>query len=82
VELANGTRLIDTPGCASSASPVSTGAALASYFPELAGPAERCRFRDCSHLVEPDCAVRAAVEAGAIPARRFEATDGSTGPWK
>ena len=72
VELANGTRLIDTPGVRQLGLAGLDRRALASYFPELAGPAKRCRFRDCSHLVEPDCAVRAAVEAGAIPARRFE----------
>ncbi len=32
----------------------------------------RCRFRDCTHLREPGCAVREAVERGEIAARRFE----------
>jgi ribosome biogenesis GTPase len=73
VDLANDARLIDTPGVRAFGIAGLDRRALASYFPELAAAAERCRFRDCSHLVEPDCAVRVAVEAGAIPARRFEA---------
>jgi ribosome biogenesis GTPase len=31
----------------------------------------QCRFRDCRHDREPDCALVAAVEAGQIDARRF-----------
>jgi ribosome biogenesis GTPase / thiamine phosphate phosphatase len=31
----------------------------------------QCRFRDCHHDREPDCALTAAVKAGAIDARRF-----------
>ena len=30
-----------------------------------------CRFQDCTHRREPDCAVRAAVEAGEIPESRY-----------
>jgi ribosome biogenesis GTPase len=31
-----------------------------------------CRFRDCRHEAEPDCAILAAVHAGAISARRLD----------
>ena len=31
-----------------------------------------CRFGDCTHTVEPDCAVRAAVEAGRVSAARYD----------
>lgn len=71
--LADGTRLIDTPGVRQFGLAGIDRAALASYFPEFAGPARACRFRDCAHLVEPDCGVRAAVADGRVPARRFEA---------
>lgn len=71
--LADGTRLIDTPGVRQFGLAGIDRAALASYFPEFAGPAQGCRFRDCAHLVEPDCGVRAAVEDGRVPRRRFEA---------
>jgi ribosome biogenesis GTPase len=32
----------------------------------------QCRFADCRHLREPDCAVRAAAESGALWPRRYE----------
>ena len=32
----------------------------------------QCRFPDCSHVHEPDCAVRHAVEAGAIDRDRYD----------
>ena len=31
----------------------------------------QCRFRDCNHNREPDCALTAAIEAGKIDKRRF-----------
>ena len=41
------------------------------YFPEIAELTPQCRFNDCTHSHEPGCAVRAAVEAGTISARRY-----------
>ncbi|HEX7091119.1 MAG TPA: ribosome small subunit-dependent GTPase A [Longimicrobiales bacterium] len=42
-------------------------------FPEFRPYREECRFGgSCTHTHEPGCAVRAAVEAGAIPAARYE----------
>ena len=41
-------------------------------FPDFGSYIGKCRFDDCSHRREPDCAVRAAVEAGAIEASRYE----------
>jgi ribosome biogenesis GTPase len=32
----------------------------------------KCRFTDCAHRAEPGCAVRAAVEAGAVPDHRLQ----------
>jgi ribosome biogenesis GTPase len=40
-------------------------------FPDFAPYIGRCRFQDCSHRREPDCAVRAAAEAGEISASRY-----------
>ena len=40
-------------------------------YPELARRAEDCRYRDCAHVVEPGCAVREALEAGAVAPWRY-----------
>ena len=45
---------------------------LEQYYPEFEGFREECRFRGCSHVTEPDCAVRAAVSAGKISRLRYE----------
>ncbi len=41
-------------------------------FPDFGTYPGRCRFDDCTHRQEPDCAVRAAVEAGEIEKTRYE----------
>ena len=70
--LASGGDLIDSPGVRDYAPPVPAARAVASGFVEIQGAAAGCRFQDCLHLQEPGCAVRAAVDAGAIRARRYE----------
>ena len=46
---------------------------LRDCFPELRARAEACRFGSgCSHVHEPSCAVRAAVDAGEIDRERYE----------
>ncbi len=45
---------------------------LERYYPEFEGFREECRFRGCSHVTEPDCAVRTAVSAGKISRLRYE----------
>ena len=41
-------------------------------FPDFGRFLGKCRFDDCSHRKEPDCAVRSAVEAGEIEGSRYE----------
>ena len=69
--LAGNTRLIDTPGVRQFGLGQPTAAELAATFPEIAEAAEACHFRDCSHLHEPRCGVRAALEVGAIAEARM-----------
>ncbi len=45
---------------------------LAASFGEITALAQRCRFADCAHAVEPDCAVRAAVDAGELAGERLD----------
>jgi ribosome biogenesis GTPase len=47
-------------------------AALDVAFPDIDEFAARCRFSDCRHDTEPDCAVRAAVDGGELERSRFE----------
>jgi ribosome biogenesis GTPase len=41
-------------------------------FPEFRPHLSRCRFADCRHLEEPDCAVRTAVAEGDVSPARYE----------
>lgn len=45
---------------------------LDNSFREFAKFAEKCRFTDCAHIKEKDCAVRAAAESGEIAKSRYE----------
>jgi ribosome biogenesis GTPase len=45
---------------------------LDGYFPEIRPLVAECQFSDCTHLHEPGCAVKRAVEAGDIPPQRYE----------
>jgi ribosome biogenesis GTPase len=64
--------VVDTPGLKEFGVWEVTGTELEEAFPEIASRSPECRFPDCSHLNEPDCAVLAAVEAGEIAEHRFE----------
>jgi len=65
--------LVDTPGIRELASFAIPPRELGSCFRDIAHAAEGCAFRDCLHVAEPDCAVRAAVQRGEIRSTRYEA---------
>lgn len=44
---------------------------LDAYFIDIAAHVKECRFGDCTHINEPRCAVRAAVEKGEISQSRY-----------
>lgn len=71
-DLGGGTSLIDTPGIRSLGLAGITRDELSVLFPDIDEVGHRCRFRDCTHDHEPECAVRVAVRAGTIPAGRLE----------
>ena len=71
VLLPGGGVLIDTPGMRE-LQLWETGEALSGTFEDIDSLAAECRFRDCSHRAEPDCAVVAAVGHGDLPAARLE----------
>jgi len=45
---------------------------LPYYYPEMTGLTDRCRFTGCSHIHEPDCAVKEAVDKGEITKFRYD----------
>ena len=44
---------------------------LERTFADIGSLARECAFRDCGHVSEPGCAVREAIEEGALPEERF-----------
>jgi ribosome biogenesis GTPase len=68
-----GGAVTDTPGTREFGLWQVDGANIAQFYPEVAALAGTCRFGlDCSHIHEPGCAVRRAVETGQIRPRRYE----------
>ena len=63
--------LVDSPGIGEFILDPMPPAELPELFVEMREPATRCRFDDCRHLAEPDCAVREAVAEGRIAASRY-----------
>ena len=72
-KLPGGGRLIDTPGVRDFVPVIRDAASVQSGFPEILRAADGCRFSNCQHLREPDCAVKQNRDAGQISARRYEA---------
>jgi len=69
--LPGGTLVLDTPGLRELALWI-TDAGLEQTFSEIEGLAADCRFQDCRHGKEPGCAVKVAIEQGALSADRLE----------
>jgi ribosome biogenesis GTPase len=70
--LGSGGTLMDSPGVRDFAPAIEQLDAKTLGFPEVARLATGCRFLDCQHMQEPDCAVIAASASGAMLARRYE----------
>jgi ribosome biogenesis GTPase len=70
--LVGGGYVADTPGWKSLALWDTQPEELDAYFPELRDLVPHCQYSDCTHIHEPNCAVRAALEAGKIHPERFE----------
>lgn len=66
-----GGAVIDSPGMQEFGLRHLNLAELQTAFPEFRRLAGQCRFHDCRHLKEPDCAVLAAVQSGQIMAERW-----------
>lgn len=69
--LPGGGRIVDTPGIRELALHRLTVPEVGLYFTEFEPFFGTCRFNDCIHVHEPGCAVRAAVESGAVNSDRY-----------
>jgi ribosome biogenesis GTPase len=67
-----GGEIVDTPGVRELGVSDVSRDELAHHFIELEPFLEKCRFTSCSHIPEPGCAVKEAVEAGTIHRARYE----------
>lgn len=63
--------LVDTPGVSEFGLAGLSAAQLAAGFRDFAPYLGHCRFPDCRHLAEPDCALAGAVETGQLHPRRL-----------
>ena len=68
--LANGGVLVDTPGIRE-VGIFADPDAVAETFPDVEELATQCRFNDCAHRTEPDCAIQAAVNDGELDPNRL-----------
>jgi ribosome biogenesis GTPase len=71
VLLPQGGAVLDTPGIRG-VGLLETGTGLDRAFADVIALAEQCRFGDCRHESEPDCAVAAALADGMLTPRRLE----------
>jgi ribosome biogenesis GTPase / thiamine phosphate phosphatase len=70
-KLTDGGFIIDTPGIKAFGLIDFDKKELSHYFPEMRKVIGNCKFNDCQHLNEPECAVKDAVEAGDIHSERY-----------
>lgn len=68
----NGGKIADTPGFSNLDYAIDNAEDLSEAFPEIRHFSHDCKFRSCSHRHEPQCAVKAAVEAGDIWQVRYD----------
>jgi ribosome biogenesis GTPase / thiamine phosphate phosphatase len=63
--------LLDTPGMRE-LQLSDAAAGLAEVFDDIVTLAQHCRFSNCTHEAEPDCAVQAAIAAGTLASSRLD----------
>jgi ribosome biogenesis GTPase len=69
--LPSGAALVDSPGMRELRL-ADAEAGVEEVFDDVESIVQRCRFVDCGHDTEPDCAIRAALETGALDERRYQ----------
>jgi ribosome biogenesis GTPase len=66
------TFIIDTPGFTSLELRDVNTDSLMNYYPEFVEYEPECRFGGCSHIAEPDCGVKNAVNEGKVSKVRYD----------
>ena len=66
------TAVVDTPGIREFGISGLHKPQLVEYYPDIAEFAPQCRFHNCAHVNEPNCAVQQAVRRGEIAASRMK----------
>ena len=70
-ELPLGGDIVDTPGIRELGIVDIPKAELSHYFPEMRRVLSDCRYHNCLHIQEPECAVKEAVNQGTISYFRY-----------
>jgi len=68
----SGGNLIDSPGIREFQLDDFDAKEIVNGFREFKALARQCRFRNCQHINEPDCAVKIALDAGEIHPSRYK----------
>jgi len=69
--LPDGGLILDTPGMRS-LSLWEAEVGMEALFGDVEELTKQCRFYDCKHQSEPDCAVREAIDSGKLEIKRWE----------
>lgn len=71
-DIPNSGYIIDTPGIKGFGVLEMEREEVSHYFKEIFRHGQQCRFSNCTHTIEPGCAVLAAVEKGDIALSRYQ----------
>ena len=71
-DLNDGIKIVDTPGVKSFGIVDINPEELDSYFPEFLALKSNCRFNNCMHVKEPNCAIKLGLEKNIISQTRYD----------
>lgn len=72
IAVEDSTYILDTPGFSSLGLFNLTKEELTQFYPEFVEHEKYCKFAGCSHMSEPVCGIKDAVESGEISEMRYE----------
>ena len=70
--LKNGIKIIDTPGIRGFGVVNIKAEEIRNYFPEIFTNQVKCKFKNCLHKNEPECAIIRGVKDGSISKSRYK----------